>query len=167
MNLMSREPRTLASTIAPGLEPFGMMRNLLRWDPFRDLDFNIDTQSTFTPSFDIRETPEAYLFEADLPGIKLENLDLNLTGNRMTVTGKRESSTRREGEAFFTTERSFGCFCRSFNLPEGVDPSAIKAELQDGVLTLTLPKSPEVQPKKISVSAGSHSTTTSTVTGNA
>ena len=151
MTLIKHEPRTFASTMTPAMEPFGLMRNLLRWDPFRDLDFNLDKASAFTPSFDIRELPEAYLFEADLPGIRQEDLDLNLAGNRLTVTGKREASGQREGENVFTLERSFGCFCRSFNLPEGVDPQAIKAVLKDGVLTLTLPKSPEVQPKRIQV----------------
>jgi HSP20 family protein len=148
MKLMQREPRTMATGMAPGLEPFALMRNMLRWDPFRDMDSNIDTQSAFTPSFDIRETPEAYVFEANLPGIRQEDLDLNLTGNRLTVTGKRECAGKDEGENYFTMERSFGCFCRSFNLPEG-----IKAELKQGVLTLTLPKTPEVQPKKIAISA--------------
>jgi HSP20 family protein len=158
MNLIQhREPRTLHTPMpvpmAPGMEPFALMRNFMRWDPFRDLDFNLDLQSNFTPSFDIRELPEAYLFEADLPGIRQEDLDLNLTGNRLTVTGKRECSAKRDNENVFAMERSFGCFCRSFNLPEGVDASSIKADLKDGVLTLTLPKVPEVQPKKISISS--------------
>ena len=54
------------------------MRNFLRWDPFRDLDFNLDLQTAFTPSFDIRETPEAYVFEADLPGIHREDVEIKL-----------------------------------------------------------------------------------------
>jgi HSP20 family protein len=163
MKLMQREPRTVSSPAAVGLEPFALMRNLMRWDPFRDMDFNLDTQASFTPSFDIRETPGAYLFEADLPGIGQEDLDINLTGNRLSVTGKRECSDKKEGENYYAMERSFGCFCRSFNLPEGVDAEGIKAEMKDGVLTLTLPKTPEVQPKKISISAGSRSAAQPTV----
>ena len=80
--LIRRENRTTPATFTPAFEPFGLMRNLLRWDPFRELDYGFDVQSPFTPSFDIRETPEAYVFEADMPGIKREDLDLNLTGNR-------------------------------------------------------------------------------------
>ena len=154
MTLIKHEPRSFASTMTPAMEPFGLMRNLLRWDPFRDLDFGREQGSAFTPSFDIRELPDAYVFEADLPGIRQEELDINLTGNRLTVTGKREASGQQDGENVFTMERSFGCFCRSFNLPEGVDPKDIKATLKDGVLTLTLPKSPEVQAKRIPI-AGS------------
>jgi HSP20 family protein len=147
MNLIRRENRTPAAT----LEPLGLMRNFLRWDPFRDLDFNLDLQSAFTPSFDIRETPDAYVFEADLPGIKREDVELNLTGNRISITGKREAKTRKEGENCFMMERSYGSFTRSFNLPDGVDPNRVSADLKEGVLTLVLPKVPEVQPKKIEI----------------
>lgn len=152
MNLMHREPRNVAAGAAPGLEPFALMRNLMRWDPFRDMEF-AEGPASFTPSFDIRETPEGYVFEADLPGIAQKDLDINLTGSRLTITGKRECGSKADGENFYTMERSFGCFCRSFNLPEGVDADRIKADLKEGVLTLTLPKVPEAQPKRISVSA--------------
>jgi HSP20 family protein len=154
MQLVHRQPRTLSGAMASGLEPFGLMRNLLRWDPFRDMDLNLDVQPAFTPSFDIREAPTAYVFEADVPGIRQEDLDINLTGNRLTITGKRDTSSKREEESFYAMERSFGSFSRSFTLPEGVDPSAIKADLENGVLTVTLPKTPDVQPKKISVTPG-------------
>jgi len=154
MNLIRRENRTTPTALAPSLEPFGLMRNFLRWDPFRDLDFNMDLQTAFTPSFDIRETPEAYVFEADMPGIQREDVEINLTGNRITLTGKREAKARKEGENAFMLERSFGSFSRSFNLPDGVDPGRVSADLKDGVLTLTLPKVPEVQPKKIEIRPG-------------
>jgi HSP20 family protein len=151
MNLIRRENRTTPSTATPTLESFGLMRNFLRWDPFRDLDFNLDLQTAFTPSFDIRETPEAYVFEADMPGIRKEDLDINLTGNRISITGRREAKEKKEGENFFMLERSHGSFTRSFNLPDGVDPGKVSADLKEGVLTLVVPKMPEVQPKKIQI----------------
>jgi len=151
--LIRRENRTTPASFTPALEPFGLMRNLLRWDPFRELDYGFDVQSSFTPSFDIRETPEAYVFEADMPGIKREDLDLNLTGNRITITGRRDARERREGENLFIAERSHGSFTRSFNLPDGVDGAKVSAELKDGVLTLTLAKVPEVQPKRIQITS--------------
>ncbi len=154
MILNRRDTRTSPATLAPAFEPVGLMRNFLRWDPFRDLDFNLDLQTAFTPSFDIRETPEAYVFEADLPGIRREDVEINLTGNRITITGKREARTRKENENVFILERSNGSFTRSFNLPDGVDAGKVAADLKDGVLTLTLPKVPEVQPKKIEISLG-------------
>ena len=150
MNLIRRERRTPASGAT--LEPFGLVRNLMRWDPFGSIEFP-DIQSAYLPSFDIKETSSGYVFLADMPGVKQEDLDMNLTGNRLTITGKRESEERKEGESFHTLERSFGSFSRTFSLPEGVDPNGVKAELRNGVLTLTVPKVPEVQPKKISIQA--------------
>lgn len=150
MNLIRREPRTPA--VGPSIEPFGLMRNLLRWDPFGNIEFP-EIQSAFLPTFDIKETSKGYVFMADMPGVRQENLDINLTGNRLTISGKREAEERKEGESFFATERSFGSFSRTFSLPEGVDPNGVSAELKNGVLTLTVPKVPEVQPKKITIQA--------------
>jgi len=150
MNLIHREHRT--PTFGATLEPFGLVRNLVRWDPFRDMEFP-EIQSAYLPSFDIKETSKGYVFMADLPGVKQEELDINLTGNRLTITGQRESEERKEGENFFATERTFGNFSRTFSLPEGVDPNGVVAELKNGVLTLTVPKVPEVQPKRITIQA--------------
>ena len=120
MNLIHRERRIPA--VGATLEPFGLMRNLMRWDPFRDIEFP-EMQGAYLPSFDIKETAQGFVFIADLPGVKQEDLDINLTGSRLTITGKRESEERKEGENFFATERSFGSFSRTFSLPEGVDPN--------------------------------------------
>jgi HSP20 family protein len=151
MNLIRREHRTPVANTA-FVEPFGLMHNLLRWDPFGNIELP-EIQSAYLPSFDIKETAGGYVFLADLPGVKQENLDINLTGNRLTISGKRENEERREGESYFATERSFGSFSRTFSLPEGVDGNGVKAELKNGVLTLTVPKVPEVQPKKITIQA--------------
>jgi HSP20 family protein len=148
MNLIHHERRV--PVVGATLEPFGFMRNFLRGDPFRDMEFP-EIQSAYLPAFDIKETANGYVFIADLPGVKLEDMDINLTGNRLTITGKRESAERKEGENYFATERSFGSFSRTFSLPEGVDPNGVGAELKNGVLTLTVPKMPEIQPKKITI----------------
>lgn len=150
MNVIHRERRI--PTAGATLEPFGLMRNLMRWDPFRDIEFP-ELQSAYIPSFDIKETAQGFVFIADLPGVKQEDLDINLTGSRLTITGRRESEERKEGENYFATERNFGSFSRTFSLPEGVDPNGVGAELKNGVLTLTVPKVPEVQPRKISIQA--------------
>jgi HSP20 family protein len=151
MNPIQHENRTLAHPAMPGPDPLNLMRSLMRWDPFRDLDFNLDTGTSLTPSFDIRETPTAYVFEADLPGIRQEDLDIHLTGNRLAIHGRREDAHRQDRGSVFALERSFGSFSRSFSLPDGVDASGIRAQLDRGVLTLTLPKTPEVQPKRIPI----------------
>ncbi|HYG68700.1 MAG TPA: Hsp20/alpha crystallin family protein, partial [Anaeromyxobacteraceae bacterium] len=105
----------------------------------------------FVPSFEVKETKDAYVFKADLPGIREEDLDINLTGNRLTVSGKREEEKRSEEERYYAYERSYGSFSRSFTLPEGVDAEHVDAELRDGVLTVRIAKRPEVQPKRIEV----------------
>jgi len=96
-------------------------------------------------------TPDAYLFRADLPGVDETDLDISLTGSRLTVSGRREAETRQESDTFFAYERSYGTFTRSFTLPEGIDDEHIDAELKNGVLSLKIPKRAEHQAKKISL----------------
>ncbi|HYX91234.1 MAG TPA: HSP20 family small heat-shock protein [Myxococcaceae bacterium] len=145
-------------TTAPerrGWDPFDLMREMLRWDPFRDLEqMARPSAGTWFPAFEVKETNEAFLFKADLPGLKEDDLEISLTGNRLTVSGKRDEERRDENERFFAYERSFGTFTRTFTLPDGVDTEHVNADLKEGVLTLTLPKRPEVQPKKIQLKSG-------------
>ncbi len=105
----------------------------------------------FTPAFEVKETKDAYIFKADLPGVKEGDLDITLTGDRLTISGKRETEKHEDADRFYAYERSFGSFSRVFTLPEGVDPDSCHAELKEGVLTLRLSKRPEVQPRRITV----------------
>ena len=134
-------------------DPFRVMRELMRWDPFSEMT-PIVSEAAFAPAFEVKETKEAFVFKADLPGIQEKDLEVKLTQNRLSISGKREQEKSEKGETFYTYERSYGSFARAFTLPEGVDGENIKAELKEGVLTLTLPKRPELQPKKIAVKAG-------------
>jgi HSP20 family protein len=135
-----------------GWDPFQVMRDVLRWDPFRDVGLApAGDYRAFTPNFDVKETKEGYVFRADLPGIEDKNLDISLTGNLLTVSGHREAEKHNEGETYYASERTYGSFSRAFTLPEGTDPERVTADLKNGVLVLTIPKKPEVQPKKISV----------------
>ena len=148
-NLLTREPRTITPQ-TPVLEPFRMMRELLRWDPFRDNVLPFEPQ-TFMPSFEVKETPTTYVFKADLPGIKEEDLDIQLLGNRLTVGGKRETEKKEDNETWHLIERSYGSFSRTFTLPEEITANKVDAHLVNGVLTLTVMKNPEAQPQKIRV----------------
>ncbi len=138
---------------ARSFDPFEMMRELMQWDPFRELGVIGTRGLAFTPSFEVKETKDGYLFRADLPGVKEKDLEISLTGNRLTVSGKREEESKDEGERYFTYERSYGTFSRSFTLPDGVDPDSVQAELKEGVLSLTIGKKPEVKARKIEVKA--------------
>ncbi len=148
---ITRKQDELAPTM--GWDPFEMMREMLGWDPFRQMSRlrAREGQLGFAPQFEVKETRDGYLFRADLPGVDEKNLDITLTGNRLTVSGHREEEKRDENDTYFTYERSYGNFSRSFTLPEGVDGDRIQADLKNGVLTLLLPKLPEHQPKKISL----------------
>jgi len=138
------------------LDPFEMMREMLSWEPFREVSRfgGAGTGLGFTPTFDVKETKDAYVFKADLPGCKEEDVDISLTGNRLMISGKREEEKREEGERFYAYERSYGTFSRAFTLPEGVDAEHVRAELKDGVLNVVVPKVPEVQPKRIPLKSG-------------
>jgi HSP20 family protein len=135
-------------------DPFQIMREMLAWDAGTPSFTTPSRGVRFAPAFDVKETADAYVFKADLPGVKEADLDIQLTGNRLTISGRRESEERREGETWYAVERSSGGFTRSFTLPEGADGEHVSAELKEGVLLLTLPKKPEVQPRRIQVSGG-------------
>jgi HSP20 family protein len=134
--------------------PWGAMRSLLSWDPFRDVTtFPAFDEGAFavSPAFDVKETKDAYEFKADVPGIQDKDLDVSMTGNRLTVSGKREAEKEERGDRRYTYERSYGSFTRSFSLPDGVDTSKVNASLEKGVLTVVVPKTAEMQPKKVTV----------------
>ena len=135
-------------------EPLRVMRDLLHWDPFGEMTpfaGEAERGMTFVPSFDVKETKDSYVFKADLPGIKEEDIDISLSANRLTVSGERQAENKEANETYYAYECGYGRFSRSFTLPEGVDSEHVAAEMKDGVLTLTLPKKAELQPKKISL----------------
>jgi HSP20 family protein len=133
-------------------DPFRMMREMTSWDPFRTLAPMVRARTgEFTPSFDVKETKDTYVFKADLPGIIDRDLEIELLGNRLTVSGKREYEHKDEGESYYTYERQYGTFTRSFSLPDGVDFDHVEAELKDGVLTISVPKKGEYQARKVSL----------------
>jgi HSP20 family protein len=137
------------------LDPLQFVRDLTGLEPFRGLTpftpFVSRPLPAFAPPFEVRETKDAFIFRADLPGVEEKNIEASLTGNLLTVNGFRDQEDRHEGENFFADERTFGSFTRAFTLPDGVDGDHVNAELKDGVLTLQIPKKPEHQPKKISI----------------
>jgi HSP20 family protein len=138
-------------------DPMRAMRELMKWDPFREMmpsfpAFAAFERASWSPSFDVTENKDGYVFKADVPGVKLEDLEITTTGNRLQICGKRESEQEHKTDTVYTYERQYGSFTRSFTLPEGADISHARSELKDGVLTLVIPKQPGAQPKKIEIS---------------
>jgi HSP20 family protein len=137
------------------LEPMRQLRDLFRWDPFAEtFPTWREREMAFAPDFDVKETADAVVFRADLPGIDEKDLEVTVTGNRLTVSGKREAEEEQKGEAWYACERSYGSFTRLFTLPEGSDTDNVRASLDKGVLTLQVPKIAQAQAKKIPIGGG-------------
>jgi HSP20 family protein len=136
-------------------DPFRVMRDILRWDPFREMAPALPADvAGYAPAFDVKETKESFVFKADVPGVKEQDIEVNITGNRLTITGKREAEKEDKGETFYAYERSYGSFTRGFTLPDQTDAANIKAELKNGELTVVVPKMPAAVAKRIPVATG-------------
>lgn len=152
MSLIRRTPTETSSMRArQAWDPFEMMQQMLQWDPFAELSRPAVAGPGFAPAFEVKETKDAFVFKADLPGLEEKDLDVSVTGNRITVSGQRQVERTDESDAWYTTERSYGAFSRSFTLPDGGDLDHAEAELKHGVLTLVVPKRAEARPRRLSL----------------
>lgn len=103
------------------------------------------------PTVDIREEKDKYVLEADMPGFVDKDVNVHVDNNVLYLESTREEKKEENHDSYLLRERQACAFRRSFNLPDGVDVEGIKGEFKNGVLTVTLPKSPERQPKKIAI----------------
>ncbi|MGH9519655.1 MAG: Hsp20/alpha crystallin family protein [Terriglobales bacterium] len=104
----------------------------------------------WTPRTDVLESEAGYQLQLDLPGVKAEDLDIQVEDSTLTVRAQRKLNGKRE--EYHRVERPYGAFTRSFTLPEAVKADGIEAKLSDGVLNLTLPRREEAKPRHITVS---------------
>jgi HSP20 family protein len=143
--------------------------NIVRYDPFRDLrglqdEMNRLFSSTFSrsgddqmmrgawnPSVDIFENKDQIVIEAELPGLKPEDVEISIENNVLTLHGERRFEKKDEGDNFHRVERSYGSFTRSFTLPPTVSSENANAEFENGVLRLTLAKREEAKARKIEI----------------
>ena len=126
-----------------------------RWDPIRDLlaiqqrlDRFAPGPAGWTPPVDLHETADAYVLTAEIPGLAREDLDIQFHDTRLTVSGVRRER-RSESDQYHRVERGHGAFSRTFQLPMPVDADRITADLHDGVLTVTCPKSGDAAGRRI------------------
>jgi len=114
----------------------------MRGDPFLETEQDLQTciGPVFSPAFDLLETTEKYLLLADLPGLGLGDLDIELTANSLTITGEREDEPTGEPMACHALERRFGSFLRRFEFSEHVEGARSLANMRNGVLTIEVPK---------------------------
>ena len=146
---------------------------LIRWEPvpmnrlFNNL-FDTPTVASaparrFAPATDLIESDTHYILRADLPGLSEDDVNIELDGNVLSVSGERKSEHEHRGQGYYRVERSYGSFRRSLRLPEGVDAEAIKATFDKGVLEITVPKPEAAKPHKVQITVGATSRRRSTV----
>ncbi len=138
-------------------DPFETMRELMGWEPFRELPRlwrGEERAPMFAPAFDVRETKDAFFFKADLPGFRQQDVDVNLAGNRLTISGKRQEEEVDDTDRYYCVERTYGSFSRAFTLPQDIDVEHVHADMKEGVLTIRIPKTEQAQPKRIAIGGG-------------
>jgi HSP20 family protein len=108
----------------------------------------------WNPAMNVEETDEALLLSAELPGMTIEDIEIEVKNNVLTVKGeKKDGREEREDRKYHLWERNFGAFDRTFTLPRGVATEKISAEFKDGILSVQIPKAPEAKSRKISIKA--------------
>ena len=141
------------------------MSVLIRPEPF-STDFNRLFNTFFgpgegeaqpqrwTPAMDLVEAEDHFVLRADLPGMDESDIALEVRDNTLTISGERKAETTKKERGFYRVERSFGRFSRSLTLPEGVDPDAVSASFNRGVLEVRIPKPEERKPRRIEIGSG-------------
>ncbi len=143
------------------------MRAVVRhYNPFAELEelreqfnrlFNLqetkESDIDFVPRVNTREGDDAYYIEVDLPGVKKDDININVDDNTLTISGERKIKEEHKEDNFYKVESVYGKFERSFSLPEDVDTDKIEAEHKNGVLEIKIPKVAKVEktPKKIEI----------------
>jgi len=111
-------------------------------------------QEVFSPLSDIEETDNQYLLSVDLPGLKKEDVKIEVRDRQLIVSGERKSENREEAKGRVSTERWYGSFVRSFMLPDGINADKVEADFEDGVLKLKVPKTVSSTVKQIPIKSG-------------
>ncbi|HEX3977089.1 MAG TPA: Hsp20/alpha crystallin family protein [Solirubrobacteraceae bacterium] len=150
---------------------------LIRWEPVRALGttqsemnrffnsfFDTPTHASgaplrrYVPAMDLVDTGEAFVLKADLPGLSESDVSIEVRDNVLSVSGERKSEHEDRKSGYYRVERSYGSFRRSLTLPEGVDPAAVTATFDKGVLEVTVPKPEQQAPRKVQITVGGSST---------
>ncbi|MBX3065543.1 MAG: Hsp20/alpha crystallin family protein [Anaerolineae bacterium] len=145
------------------------MANIVRWNPVRDMIqmreamdrafgenyFGRESRTNFSLPIDAYATEEALVLKADVPGLKPEDIQVTLEGDTLTIRGEYQTNKEQSGNGknFLMRERIYGKFERTLTINTPIDPAKVEATFENGVLTLTLPKTEAVKPRQISVKA--------------
>jgi HSP20 family protein len=149
-----------------------MSTTITRWDPYQqiaDLQREIERMFTVTrtgegapqrgwmPAVDVEQTDTEMVLKLDLPGMRREDVSIEVKDHTLIVSGERREEKEKKHEGYVTHERIAGRFTRSFMLPEGVDPDQVHARFDDGVLTVRLPRPKEQKPRQVQIEGESKS----------
>lgn len=107
----------------------------------------------WAPAVDIKEDEDKFVIQADLPGVKPEDIDISMENGVLTIKGEKSTEAKTEKENYKRVERTYGSFYRRFSLPDTANAEAISAKSRHGVLEIVIPKREAVKPKKINVAA--------------
>jgi HSP20 family protein len=134
----------------------GLFEDFLRdlWSPMLATPRGGEGLMRFTPRVNVTERADAYEVECELPGLRPEDVNVNLTGDTLTISGEKRREDAREGDTWHVTERSYGAFQRTFTFPMNIDPEGVDAAHENGILKVRVAKSKESQPRRIEIRAG-------------
>ena len=131
-------------------QPWGMMQQMRREMDRMMNEENATSSNDWVPAVDIQEQKEGFTIVADLPGIAPSDIEIHAENGILTIKGAREGK-KEEQQGYQRIERSHGSFFRRFTLPDSADTDKISAKGENGVLTISIPKREEIQPRKIAV----------------
>jgi HSP20 family protein len=151
---------------------------IVRWEPLREFStlqnemnrlFNTvfdaptagnggSTLRRWMPAMDLVETDDHFVLRADLPGLAEEDVKIEFEDGTLTVSGERKAEHESKNEGYYRVERAFGTFSRSLTLPQGIDPEAVAAHFDRGVLEVRIPKPEEKKPRRIEIGTGGQKT---------
>jgi HSP20 family protein len=143
---------------------------LVRWEPVRELNtiqgeinrlfnsfFDAPVSSgesigrRWLPPMDLVEADDHYVLRADLPGLSEEDVNIEVEDNVLAISGERKAEHEQRGEGYHRLERAYGSFSRSLTLPDGVDPDAVQATFDRGVLEVRIPKPEQRKPRRVTI----------------
>ena len=138
------------------------MSLLIKPEPFsREFDRFFDrlldapaAAQRWAPAMDLTEAEDHYVLKADLPGMAEEDVSIEVDNGVLTVSGERKAENEQRERGWHRIERSFGRFARQLTLPEGIEPDAVTAEFDRGVLSVRIPKPERVKPRRIAIGGG-------------
>jgi HSP20 family protein len=130
-------------------DPFGSLR--LFEDAVTRLMSEPRTSRPWSPAVDIVETEDELIVKADLPDVRLEDIDVRVENGTLSLKGERKFEKELADKGYHRIERSYGSFMRSFSVPSSVDTEKVSADYKNGVLTVTLPKKEAAKPKQVKV----------------